>query len=120
MGSQQQDRRARDVEESARTLAGRQAAQGATGARRAVKRGLWPCVALLAAGCAATPPKVVEPPPAIDSAAAQSWTAQGRLAVAVAGQGGSGAFTWRQESARSELAVRGPLGVGAFNVTVTG
>jgi outer membrane lipoprotein LolB len=85
-----------------------------------VKRGLWPCVALLAAGCAATPPKVVEPPPAIDSTAAQSWTAQGRLAVAVAGQGGSGAFTWRQESARSELAVRGPLGVGAFNVTVTG
>jgi len=85
-----------------------------------VKRGLWPCVALLAAGCAATPPKVVEPPPAIDSTAAQSWTAQGRLAVAVAGQGGSGAFTWRQESVRSELAVRGPLGVGAFNVTVTG
>jgi outer membrane lipoprotein LolB len=59
-------------------------------------------------------------PPAIDAAVAESWTAQGRMAVAVEGQGGSGAFTWHQDAARSELAVRGPLGVGAFSVTVTG
>ena len=85
-----------------------------------MKHGLWPCLALLVAGCAATPRQAVEPPPPIDARAAESWMAQGRLAVAVEGQGGSGAFTWRQESARSELAVRGPLGVGAFNVTVAG
>lgn len=81
---------------------------------------LWPVAALLLAGCAATPRPGVESPPPIDAALADSWIAQGRMAVAVEGQGGSGAFIWRQDAARSELAVRGPLGVGAFNVTVAG
>jgi outer membrane lipoprotein LolB len=85
-----------------------------------VTRALWPVAALLLAGCATPPRPSVESPPPVDAAVAESWVAQGRMAVAVEGQGGSGAFTWRQDSARSELAVRGPLGVGAFNVTVAG
>jgi outer membrane lipoprotein LolB len=85
-----------------------------------VKRWLWPALALTLAGCAATPRQPIESPPPVDATAAASWSAKGRLAIAVADEGGSGAFTWRQDDARSELAVRGPLGVGAFNVTVAG
>jgi outer membrane lipoprotein LolB len=85
-----------------------------------VTRWLAPALALMLAGCAVTPPPPLESPPSLESAAAAQWSATGRLAIAVAGEGGSGAFTWHQDDARSELAVRGPLGVGAFNVTVLG
>jgi outer membrane lipoprotein LolB len=85
-----------------------------------VKRALWAVAALLLAGCAAAPRPGVESPPPVGATVAESWIARGRMAVAVDGEGGSGAFTWRQDASRSELAVRGPLGVGAFNVTVAG
>lgn len=49
----------------------------------------------------------------------QQWTASGRLAVAGAGEGGSGAFVWRQDGATSRLDVRGPLGVGALQIVAT-
>jgi outer membrane lipoprotein LolB len=59
-------------------------------------------------------------PPAITGGVPDVWTANGRMAINVAGEGGSGAFTWRQDGARSRLAIRGPLGVGALDVTVDG
>ena len=85
-----------------------------------MRRWLWSGVLIALAGCAATPRQTIEGPPPVDAAAMQSWSTRGRLAIAVSGEGGSGAFTWRQDESRSELAVRGPLGVGAFSVTVSG
>ena len=100
--SRRQDGGAQDVAESARALARRQAAQGAAGARRALKRGLVAAASRCSRqGARRHRATVVEPPPAIDATAAQSWTAQGRLAVAVAGQGGSGSFDWRAASPRA-------------------
>ena len=79
----------------------------------------WVVTGLLA-GCAATPPAVIGPPqlPGADWPAA--WTVDGRMAINVGQQGGSGAFKWRQDGETSRLAVRGPLGVGAVDVTVDG
>ena len=71
------------------------------------------------AGCATAPPTVVGPP---DPAGAwpDTWSVDGRMAVNVGQQGGSGAFKWQQQGDRSHLAVRGPLGIGAVDVTVEG
>jgi outer membrane lipoprotein LolB len=65
----------------------------------------------------------VEPPPSgvvPDPQQVQEWQARGRLAVSAQGQGGSGAFTWHQQADRTELNVRGPLGVGALDVIADG
>ena len=75
---------------------------------------------LLLAGCAATPPPVATLPGRFDPASLSAWTASGRLALSVDGEGGSGAFVWRQQQERSELSVRGPLGVGAFELSTDG
>ena len=49
-----------------------------------MKRWLWPALALTLAGCAATPRQPIESPPPVDATAAASWSAKGRLAIAVA------------------------------------
>lgn len=72
------------------------------------------------AGCAAVPPRVAAPPAGADPATLSGWTASGRLALDVAGEGGSGAFIWRQQDGRSELSLRGPLGAGAFELATDG
>jgi len=74
---------------------------------------------VLLAGCAVQPPSDEGPGPRPDPARVQQWTATGRLAVAGAGEGGSGAFVWRQDGATSRLDVRGPLGVGALQIVAT-
>jgi outer membrane biogenesis lipoprotein LolB len=73
----------------------------------------------LLAGCATAPPAVVAPPPA-GTTLPDTWAASGRMAVSVAAEGGSGAFTWQQTGERTQVAVRGPLGVGAVDVTLEG
>jgi outer membrane lipoprotein LolB len=73
----------------------------------------WLVTGLLA-GCATAPPAVVGPPDP-GGAWPDTWTVDGRLAVNVGEQGGSGAFKWQQQGDRSHLAVRGPLGVGAVD-----
>jgi outer membrane lipoprotein LolB len=50
---------------------------------------------------------------------ANSWTLQGRAAVAVASQGWQASLDWRQSAASSELHLAGPLGIGAQVITRT-
>jgi outer membrane lipoprotein LolB len=73
----------------------------------------------LLAGCAVQPPPVEGPGLRPDPALMRQWMASGRIAVAGAGEGGSGAFVWHQEGATSRLDVRGPLGVGALQIVAT-
>jgi outer membrane lipoprotein LolB len=77
-------------------------------------------VAALVSACATTR---IEPPPSgavPDAQQVSTWQARGRLAVSAQGQGGSGTFTWHQQAERTELSVRGPLGVGALDVVSDG
>jgi len=70
------------------------------------------------AGCATRP---VAPPTGAtaDPQRLEQWTAAGRLALATGDEGGSGAFTWQQQSATTRLDLRGPFGAGALQVVVT-
>jgi outer membrane lipoprotein LolB len=70
------------------------------------------------AGCATRP---AAPPTgaAADPQRLEHWTAAGRLALAAGGEGGSGTFTWAQQSATTRLELRGPFGTGALQIIVT-
>jgi outer membrane lipoprotein LolB len=48
-----------------------------------------------------------------------AWEMRGRLAVATADRGFQGSFSWEQHGDALELAVRGPIGVGAMQVKGT-
>jgi outer membrane lipoprotein LolB len=50
---------------------------------------------------------------------ANSWTLEGRAAVAAGSQGWQASLDWRQSSASSELHLAGPLGIGAQTITRT-
>jgi outer membrane lipoprotein LolB len=72
--------------------------------------GLW----LLMAGCS-LPGRRVEAP--IESLASLAeWQARGRIAVVGAEGGGSGSFQWEQVRNASQIAIRGPAGVGSLHV----
>ena len=77
-------------------------------------------VSVLLAACAVTPRAPVAPGAAIDPERVAQWSASGRLAMAVANDGGSGSFDWQQDGARTELQVRGPFGVGALRIVTDG
>jgi len=83
-----------------------------------MRRAAWLVLATALAGCVTSP--VAPPSMSPDPAQLQSWTASGRLAVAANGEGGSGSFTWDQRGPGSTLALRGPLGAGAMQVTTDG
>jgi len=70
------------------------------------------------AGCA-TRPAAPTTSETVDPQRLEQWTAAGRLALASGGEGGSGAFTWQQQSATTRLDLRGPFGAGALQVVVT-
>ena len=74
----------------------------------------WLLAAALA-GCAVTPPMAPPPAPG-DVAQFEDWTASGRLAVVVDGEGGSGSFTWQQRGVSTALSIRGPFGAGGLQV----
>jgi outer membrane lipoprotein LolB len=76
----------------------------------------------LVAGCATRPVTSVpsEASRPADPTELSQWTAKGRLALAAAGEGGSGSFVWQQRSERTELTVRGPLGAGGLHVVTDG
>jgi outer membrane lipoprotein LolB len=48
-----------------------------------------------------------------------AWEMRGRLAVATADRGFQGSFRWEQSGDALDLAVRGPIGAGAMQVTGT-
>jgi outer membrane lipoprotein LolB len=50
---------------------------------------------------------------------ANSWTLNGRAAVAAGTQGWQASLDWRQDDASSELHLAGPLGIGAQVITQT-
>jgi outer membrane lipoprotein LolB len=77
-------------------------------------------IALLAtltlAGCAA-PIRVPDPAVAMpDPAVLRHWTANGRMAFAATGEGGSGSFTWDQVEGETRLDLRGPFGAGGLRI----
>lgn len=75
---------------------------------------------VLLAGCAVSPPAPVVTGAPVDIERVTGWSAAGRMAIAVADEGGSGSFTWVQDGNRTDLQVRGPLGAGALRVVAEG
>lgn len=52
--------------------------------------------------------------------AAAKWRFEGRFAVSGVESGGSGGIRWKQQDARSDVSVFGPLGAGGFEIEVDG
>lgn len=90
-----------------------------------VRPGLsWPALAavfLLAAGCATTP-QPSGPGTAIpaDLSELDRWQARGKLGVSGPENGGSGSFEWRQSGDRSDVDIRGPVGIGGVHLEMRG
>jgi outer membrane lipoprotein LolB len=74
---------------------------------------------LCIAGCASAPrqPSV---PANIDLAQLDRWQARGRLGVSGPENGGSGSFDWQQTGDRTQLQIRGPVGVGSVLLQLRG
>jgi outer membrane lipoprotein LolB len=71
------------------------------------------------AGCASAPrPSGV--PANIDLEHLDSWHARGRLGVSGPENGGSGSFDWQQRGDRTEVQIRGPVGVGSVRLQLRG
>ena len=80
-------------------------------------------VVLLAAGCASLPPAGDAgswPTRRSELQSLQSWTLNGRVAVATDSEGFSGGLAWRQDGARAEIELRGPLGGTVLSIQVDG
>jgi outer membrane lipoprotein LolB len=76
---------------------------------------------LLAAGCATiAPPESIDGWPARRAAlqALQSWTLDGRIAVAAGENGFSGGFDWQQRGADADIEISGPMGGSAMSIRV--
>ena len=71
------------------------------------------------AGCASAPrPGGV--PANIDLEHLDRWHARGRLGVSGPENGGSGSFDWQQRGDRTDLQIRGPVGVGSVRLQLRG
>lgn len=81
--------------------------------------GLAALAAVALAGCA-TVPEPAQRGRVPEAEELTQWVARGRIALAAGDEGGSGSFTWQQNSGRTQLAVRGPLGAGGFEVVTDG
>jgi outer membrane lipoprotein LolB len=76
-------------------------------------------VLALGAGCA-TAPKQPVAPVEVDLAQLDTWQARGRLGVSGPETGGSGSFDWQQRGDRTDLQIRGPVGVGSVRLQLRG
>ena len=83
-----------------------------------MQRHLLFALLLLCAGCAVTPKP--QPGAAVDIAQLDSWQARGRLGVSGPETGGSGSFDWQQRGDRTDLQIRGPVGVGSVRLQLRG
>lgn len=86
-------------------------------------RSLLIIATLVLAGCATVAPA----PGTVDWSTRQqellaldSWRMTGRVAISVNGEGASAGIDWRQTGGRSDVAVTGPLGIGALRAVVDG
>jgi len=80
-------------------------------------------VALLAGGCATTPPQVQMEGWTERRAALQAlddWNLDGRVAVAAGEDGFSGGLNWEQRGEKAEITLRGPMGGAAILIRVDG
>jgi outer membrane lipoprotein LolB len=78
-------------------------------------------LSLALAGCAAAPrqPGPVDwPVRQAELLAIDAWRMTGRVAVIVDGEGASASLDWRQAGENSDLALSGPLGVGALRAVL--
>ena len=75
------------------------------------------CLALV--GCAGAPSRTGSALPE-DLSALTYWQARGRLGVSGAGNGGSGSFAWEQNKDRSNVQIRGPIGIGSVRLQMSG
>jgi outer membrane lipoprotein LolB len=73
----------------------------------------------LGAGCA-TAPEQPGVPVEVDLAQLDTWQARGRLGVSGPETGGSGSFDWQQRGDRTDLHIRGPVGVGSVRLQLRG
>ncbi|HKU14463.1 MAG TPA: lipoprotein insertase outer membrane protein LolB [Steroidobacteraceae bacterium] len=76
-------------------------------------------VVMLASGCATTP-RPTGAPPSIDLQRLDRWQASGRLGVSGPENGGSGSFDWQQRGDRTEVQIRGPVGIGSVHLQLRG
>jgi outer membrane lipoprotein LolB len=74
---------------------------------------------LALAGCA-TAPKQPGAAATVDLAQLDRWQARGRLGVSGPENGGSGSFDWQQRGDRTEVQIRGPVGVGSVRLQLRG
>jgi outer membrane lipoprotein LolB len=93
-----------------------------------LRRVMAGCCFLVLSACVTRAPAPREPAPLSPSAwamraqvlqHANSWTMQGRAAVAAGTQGWQATLDWRQRDSSSELHLAGPLGIGAQVITST-
>lgn len=75
---------------------------------------------LLCAGCAVTPKQPSGVPANVDLAQLDQWQARGRLGISGPETGGSGSFDWQQRGDRTDLQIRGPVGVGSVRLQLRG
>jgi len=88
-----------------------------------IRRAAACAVFALAGGCASLPPAVEAgswPARRAELQALDSWTLDGRVAVATADQGFSGGLAWRQQGAAAAIDLRGPLGGVALAIRLDG
>jgi outer membrane lipoprotein LolB len=71
---------------------------------------------LFVAACSTTPRAPVAPRAAHSLS---SWQASGRIAVSGAEAGGSGSFNWSQRDEIATVRMRGPVGIGSLNLSLT-
>jgi outer membrane lipoprotein LolB len=75
---------------------------------------------LICAGCAVAPKQPAGVPANVDLARLETWQARGRLGVSGPETGGSGSFDWQQRGDRTDLQIRGPVGVGSVRLQLRG
>jgi outer membrane lipoprotein LolB len=75
---------------------------------------------LICAGCAVTPKQPTGAPASVDLGQLDAWQARGRLGVSGPETGGSGSFEWQQRGDRTDLQIRGPVGVGSVRLQLRG
>lgn len=75
---------------------------------------------LVVAGCSSIGKKPEAPPAGVDLAQLDHWQARGRLGVSGPENGGSGSFDWQQSGDRTQLQIRGPVGVGSVLLQLRG
>lgn len=85
---------------------------------RSVVHAGWLLALMLLSGCASWSRGPIVVPD--DLRELQVWQARGRLGVSSEQGGGSGSFIWQQRNDRSDVEIRGPVGIGSVKLQVRG